>query len=114
MICILSTTCREQKAKRRSGKRAGLHSSTAWRGVTDKGEDDSNDDFKRFYREVGKRGDVPYPGKLTETGTLRAGCIGHVGDAGIPGAVAAIADTLRAMGVRRVVLAEAPARRDVT
>ncbi len=103
MICRLSTTCREQKAKRRSERRAGLHSSAACRGATVKGsEDEPNYDFKRFYREVKKRGYIPYPGKLTEVETFRVGCIGHFGEAGIPGAVAAIADTLRAMGVRRV------------
>ena len=32
--------------------------------------------------------------------TFRVGCIGHFGEAGIPGAVAAIAETLQAMGVR--------------
>jgi len=62
----------------------------------------------RFYQEVKKRGYILYPGKLTEVDTFRVGCIGHFGEAGIPGAVAAIADTLKAMGVRRV-SAEAPA-----
>lgn len=33
--------------------------------------------------------------------TLRVGCIGRVGEAAIPRAVAAIADTLKAMDVRR-------------
>lgn len=56
----------------------------------------------RFYQEVKKRGYILYPGKLTEVDTFRVGCIGHFGEAGIPGAVAAIADTLKAMGVRRV------------
>lgn len=53
----------------------------------------------RFYQEVKKRGYILYPGKLTEVDTFRVGCIGHFGEAGIPGA---IADTLKAMGVRRV------------
>lgn len=56
----------------------------------------------RFYQEVKKRGYILYPGKLTEVDTFRVGCIGHFGEAGIPGAVATIADTLKAMGVRRV------------
>ena len=59
----------------------------------------------RFYQEVKKRGYILYPGKLTEVDTFRVGCIGHFGEAVIPGA---IADTLKAMGVRRV-SAEAPA-----
>ncbi|KUY88878.1 2-aminoethylphosphonate--pyruvate aminotransferase [Burkholderia sp. RF7-non_BP1] len=64
--------------------------------------DDPNYAFKRLYQEVKKRGYIPYPGKLTEVDTFRVGCIGHFGEAGMPGAVAAIADTLKAMGVRRV------------
>ncbi|XHO60077.1 2-aminoethylphosphonate--pyruvate transaminase [Burkholderia ambifaria] len=63
-------------------------------GLTARGE--------RFYQEVKKRGYIQYPGKLTEVDMFRVGCIGHFGEAGIPGAVAAIADTLKAMGVRRV------------
>jgi len=59
----------------------------------------------RFYQEVKKRGYILYPGKLTEVDTFRVGCIGHFGEAVIPGA---IAHTLKAMGVRRV-SAEAPA-----
>lgn len=70
--------------------------------VTFHAPDDPNYDFKRFYQEVKKRGYILYPGKLTEVETFRVGCIGHFGEAGIPGAVAAIADTLKAMGVRRV------------
>ncbi|TCW81211.1 2-aminoethylphosphonate--pyruvate transaminase [Burkholderia sp. SRS-46] len=70
--------------------------------VTFHAPDDPNYDFKTFYQEVKKRGYILYPGKLTQVETFRVGCIGHFGDAGIPGAVAAIADTLRAMGVRRV------------
>ncbi|KUY97042.1 2-aminoethylphosphonate--pyruvate aminotransferase [Burkholderia territorii] len=67
--------------------------------------DDPNYAFKRLYQEVKKRGYIPYPGKLTEVDTFRVGCIGHFGEAGMRGAVAAIAaiaDTLKAMGVRRV------------
>jgi len=56
----------------------------------------------RFYQEVKKRGYILYPGKLTEIDTFRVGYIGHFREAGIPGAIAAIADTLKAMGVRRV------------
>lgn len=103
MVCRLSTTCREQKAKQRSEKRAGLYSPAACRGATvNESEDDPNHDFKRFYREVKKRGYIPYPGKPTEVEAVRVGCIGHFGEAGIAGAVAAIADTLRAMGVSRM------------
>ncbi|WP_179402993.1 2-aminoethylphosphonate--pyruvate transaminase [Burkholderia guangdongensis] len=70
--------------------------------VTFHAPDDPNYDFKTFYQEVKKRGYILYPGKLTQVETFRVGCIGHFGEAGIPGAVAAIADTLEAMGVARV------------
>lgn len=68
--------------------------------VTFQAPDDSNYDFKTFYQGVKKRGYLLYPGKLTTVETFRVGCIGHFGEAGIPGAVAAIADTLKAMGVK--------------
>ncbi len=70
--------------------------------VTFHAPEDSNYDFKTFYQEVKKRGYILYPGKLTRVETFRVGCMGHFGDAGIPGAVAAIADTLKAMGIRQV------------
>lgn len=59
-------------------------------------------EFKAFYQEVKKRGYILYPGKLTELETFRVGCIGHFGEAGIPGAVAAVADALKAMGVKQI------------
>ncbi|HPO20843.1 MAG TPA: 2-aminoethylphosphonate--pyruvate transaminase, partial [Rubrivivax sp.] len=64
-------------------------------------------DFKTFYQEVKKRGYILYPGKLTQLETFRVGCMGHFGEAGIPGAVAAVADALQAMGVRNVSAPEA-------
>lgn len=63
-------------------------------------------EFKAFYQEVKKRGYILYPGKLTQLETFRVGCIGHFGDAGIPGAVAAVADALESMGVRQVSVLE--------
>lgn len=62
---------------------------------------DPNYDFKTFYQEVKKRGYILYPGKLTQVETFRVGCMGHFGEAGIPGAVEAIAQTLEAMGIRQ-------------
>jgi 2-aminoethylphosphonate-pyruvate transaminase len=56
-------------------------------------------DFKTFYQAVKQRGYILYPGKLTEIETFRVGCIGHFGDAGIPGAVKAIGEVLAGMGV---------------
>jgi len=70
--------------------------------VTFHAPDDANYDFKTFYQEVKKRGYILYPGKLTQVETFRVGCMGHFGEAGIPGAVAAIGETLKAMGIRRV------------
>ncbi|MEM5388181.1 2-aminoethylphosphonate--pyruvate transaminase [Paraburkholderia phymatum] len=70
--------------------------------VTFHAPDDPAYDFKTFYQEVKKRGYILYPGKLTQIETFRVGCIGHFGKTGIPGAVAAIADTLKAMGIAQV------------
>jgi 2-aminoethylphosphonate-pyruvate transaminase len=67
--------------------------------VTFLAPNDPHYDFKTFYQEVKKRGYLLYPGKLTTVDTFRVGCIGHFGEAGIPGAVAAIAETLKVMGV---------------
>ncbi len=74
--------------------------------VTFHAPDDPAYDFKRFYQEVKKRGYILYPGKLTAMETFRVGCIGHFGEAGIPGAVAAVADTLKAMGIKQVTAPE--------
>lgn len=63
-------------------------------------------EFKTFYQEVKKRGYILYPGKLTQLETFRVGCMGHFGEAGIPGAVAAVADALESMGVSPVSVLE--------
>ena len=68
--------------------------------VTFHAPDDANYDFKTFYQEVKKRGYILCPGKLTQVETFRVGCMGHFGEAGIPGAVEAIAQTLKAMDIR--------------
>ena len=68
--------------------------------VTFHAPDDPHYDFKTFYQEVKRRGYIIYPGKLTQIETFRIGCIGHFGEAGIPGAVAAIRQALTAMGVQ--------------
>jgi 2-aminoethylphosphonate-pyruvate transaminase len=59
-------------------------------------------DFAKFYRRVRERGFILYPGKLTAVDTFRVGCIGAIGADTLRRAVAAIADTLREMGVRRL------------
>jgi 2-aminoethylphosphonate-pyruvate transaminase len=57
--------------------------------------------FSDFYGRVRDRGFILYPGKLTSVDTFRVGCIGAIGADTIARAVAAIADVLREMGVRR-------------
>jgi 2-aminoethylphosphonate-pyruvate transaminase len=58
-------------------------------------------EFHEFYRRVRDRGFLLYPGKLTAVDTFRVGCIGAIGAEIMRRAVAAIADALREMGVRR-------------
>ena len=57
--------------------------------------------FTEFYRRVRDRGFILYPGKLTAVETFRVGCIGAIGPDTMKRAVAAVADVLREMGVRR-------------
>ncbi|MHB8477231.1 MAG: 2-aminoethylphosphonate--pyruvate transaminase [Steroidobacteraceae bacterium] len=59
-------------------------------------------DFAEFYRRVRDRGFTLYPGKLTAVDTFRVGCIGAIGAGSLRLAVAAVADTLREMGVSRL------------
>ncbi|MEP6546632.1 MAG: 2-aminoethylphosphonate--pyruvate transaminase [Gammaproteobacteria bacterium] len=63
---------------------------------------DPNYDFPEFYRRVRDRGFILYPGKLTAVDTFRVGCIGAIGADTLKRAVAAVADTLKDMGIRRV------------
>jgi 2-aminoethylphosphonate-pyruvate transaminase len=58
-------------------------------------------DFGEFYALVRERGFILYPGKLTAVDTFRVGCIGAIGADTLKQAVAAVADALRKMGVRR-------------
>jgi 2-aminoethylphosphonate-pyruvate transaminase len=58
--------------------------------------------FSDFYRRVRERGFILYPGKLTAVDTFRVGCIGAIGPKVLAQAVAAIAETLREMGVTRI------------
>jgi 2-aminoethylphosphonate-pyruvate transaminase len=67
---------------------------------------DANYDFKTFYDHLHQRGYAIYPGKLTEADSFRIGCIGKIDEADIRGALAAIEETLEAMGVE----IRAPAR----
>jgi 2-aminoethylphosphonate-pyruvate transaminase len=55
--------------------------------------------FRRFYEATKARGFILYPGKLTQVETFRVGCIGAIGANEMRQAVAAVADTLREMGI---------------
>lgn len=67
-------------------------------------------DFKEFYARVRARGFILYPGKLTAVDTFRVGCIGAIDAQVLTEAVAAIGETLRDMGVRRMAPASASAQ----
>jgi 2-aminoethylphosphonate-pyruvate transaminase len=56
-------------------------------------------EFRRFYEAAKARGFILYPGKLTQVETFRVGCIGAIGANEMRQAVAAVADTLREMGI---------------
>ena len=58
--------------------------------------------FSEFYQRVRDLGFILYPGKLTAVDTFRIGCIGAIGADALRQAVAAVAATLREMGVRRL------------
>ncbi|MEP7301248.1 MAG: 2-aminoethylphosphonate--pyruvate transaminase [Caldimonas sp.] len=55
--------------------------------------------FRPFYEAVRKHGFILYPGKLTELETFRVGCIGAIGPGEMREAVAAVAESLREMGI---------------
>ena len=55
--------------------------------------------FVDFYDRLKAMGYVIYPGKLTVAESFRMGCIGRLGATEIDGALAAVAEALKAMGV---------------
>jgi len=55
--------------------------------------------FKAFYEAVKARGYILYPGKLTTLETFRVGCMGQLGPSGMGGAVQAVAEVLRDLGI---------------
>jgi len=55
--------------------------------------------FTEFYDRLKAMGYVIYPGKLTVAESFRMGCIGRLGAPEIDGALAAVAEALKAMGV---------------
>jgi 2-aminoethylphosphonate-pyruvate transaminase len=56
-------------------------------------------DFEKLHEGLRRRGYVIYPGKLTKIDTFRIGCIGAIDEAVITGAVAAVADVLKELGL---------------
>ena len=60
---------------------------------------DPNFHFQAFYDRLSDAGYVIYPGKLTVADSFRIGCIGRIGAAEMRGALAAIEQSLTAMGV---------------
>jgi 2-aminoethylphosphonate-pyruvate transaminase len=59
--------------------------------------------FKPFYEKVKARGYLLYPGKLTQVETFRVGCIGAIDANEMRNVVAAVAETLKDMGVKQAV-----------
>ena len=55
--------------------------------------------FQTFYDSLKDRGYVIYPGKLTVADSFRIGCIGRLNAGHMRGALAAVADVLREMGI---------------
>jgi 2-aminoethylphosphonate-pyruvate transaminase len=51
---------------------------------------------------VRDRGFILYPGKLTQVESFRVGCIGAIGPSDMRSAVHAIADAMKAMGIRQM------------
>jgi 2-aminoethylphosphonate-pyruvate transaminase len=64
-------------------------------------------DFERFYALMFRRGFSIYPGKLTRIDTFRIGCIGAIDEQVMREAVAAVADTIAAMGLSAAALGAA-------
>ncbi len=61
---------------------------------------DPNFDFETFYGRLRDLGFIIYPGKLTAIPSFRIGCIGHITEVEIKGAVAAVATVINEMGVK--------------
>jgi 2-aminoethylphosphonate-pyruvate transaminase len=70
---------------------------------------DANYSFKAFYEKVRARGYILYPGKLTQVETFRVGCIGAIDANEMRNVAAAIAETLKEMGIKSAAPAKTPA-----
>src|SRR5690606_39306492 len=56
-------------------------------------------EFASFYRGLAERGYVIYPGKLTVAESFRMGCIGRLDMGHMRGAIDAVRDVMKEMGV---------------
>jgi 2-aminoethylphosphonate-pyruvate transaminase len=56
-------------------------------------------EFQTFYDKLKNRGYVIYPGKLTVADSFRIGCIGHLDESHMKGALAAVRAAMTEMGV---------------
>jgi 2-aminoethylphosphonate-pyruvate transaminase len=63
--------------------------------------DDARFSFQSFYDRLKDRGYVIYPGKLTVADSFRIGCIGRIDAKHMRGALAAVAEVLDELGVKR-------------
>ncbi len=61
---------------------------------------DANFEFEVFYGRLRDLGFIIYPGKLAAIPSFRIGCIGHITETEIKGAVAAVATVIAGMGVK--------------
>jgi 2-aminoethylphosphonate-pyruvate transaminase len=61
---------------------------------------DPNFKFERFYELLKDQGYVIYPGKLTVADSFRMGCIGAIGSREMKGALSAVRNALRELGVK--------------
>lgn len=61
---------------------------------------DPNFHFDTFYRKLERKGYIIYPGKLTAVETFRVGCIGHIREVHLQGALRAIRESLDEMNVQ--------------
>jgi 2-aminoethylphosphonate-pyruvate transaminase len=77
--------------------------------VTFHAPSDPNYKFADFYQRVRAKGYILYPGKLTALETFRVGCIGAIDSNEMRNVVAAVAETLREMGIKQVAPALAKA-----
>jgi len=64
-------------------------------------------EFEAFYDSLRRKGYVIYPGKLTVADSFRVGCIGRMGAEQMNGALTAIKETLKELGVKTGVPAAA-------